>query len=44
MPHLAVQLNNKNDALARVLPPTDCRHRLDIRALELGNFEEVSPC
>lgn len=41
MPYLAVQLNHMTNALARVLPPTDPRRRLDIRALEAGKFEEA---
>ena len=36
-------LNEVTPDLARVLPPTDTRLRADIRALELGQYDQV-PC
>ena len=37
-------LNEAAPDLARRLPPTDTRLRADIRALELGRYDEASPC
>jgi len=35
----AMMLNNLPEELEKKLPPTDCRLRPDLKALELGNFE-----
>ena len=34
-------LNEVTPDLARLLPPTDTRMRADIRALELGQYDQV---
>ena len=41
MPFLAVQLNQTNNALTKILPPTDSRKRADLQALEKGFIDEV---
>ncbi|KAM9341849.1 oxysterol-binding protein-related protein 2-like [Pholidichthys leucotaenia] len=40
--HFAMALNELEPGMEAVLPPTDCRFRPDIRAMENGNMDDAS--